>query len=569
MLKLKLMTAWALIIFAATAGAYLLVNRTVVDSETVVATDRLAHRVSELQLSMAVRARRALETVNEVAEGGPLQAALSPSPADASALQRAHNAVWPLLEGLNLRIGADLFWVVAPDGKVVARLNDRAAFGDGVKGLPVIAAALNGRMQDSLQVFNNRVMVVVGAPLVDKKNGRVIGAMLAGYELGESWIKKLSQDTGLDWSFFLRKRVTASTISDPINKEIGDILSRVKLEAGQVFDFTITDGEEVALAGRIYRFDGGLSDFDSGVVAMTRLPQPWLTPGDERIQKLLFGAFVALILGGLVAVALSVGLRRRSARVAKTVLDMRRTGTTVAAIDPKLFISEHRPYVDLLNSVIGEQLGKKDRTGIGRNDVLSTLDSMVAISEEPDTVRPAAATNGKSNRTLSSTTARVQLTPKDKAALEKVAEREVIDELAGLLKKTGGDLAAVPENGFAPPPDASVVAAVQNGPDTRPLASQSAKNRAAAKAKEVAARQSETLRPIPDADEDYFEQVYMEFLNLRDMLGQPTHNVNKEKFIQNLQGNKTRIQDKTGCRKVRFTVFEKDGKASVKAAPVE
>ena len=74
---------------------------------------------------------------------------------------------------------------------------------------------------------------------------------------------------------------------------------------------------------------------------------------------------------------------------------------------------------------------------------------------------------------------------------------------------------------------------------------------------------------LDDADEvsEYFNQVYREYLNMREVLGQPTHTINSRKFLKTLGRNTRRICEKTGCRKVRFTVYEKDGKAAIKASP--
>ena len=72
---------------------------------------------------------------------------------------------------------------------------------------------------------------------------------------------------------------------------------------------------------------------------------------------------------------------------------------------------------------------------------------------------------------------------------------------------------------------------------------------------------------LPDNEEAYLAQVFQDYMALRDKLGETTPS-NREKFIFSLRQNSQKLKEKFKCSKVRFTVFEKEGKASVKAAPV-
>lgn len=73
----------------------------------------------------------------------------------------------------------------------------------------------------------------------------------------------------------------------------------------------------------------------------------------------------------------------------------------------------------------------------------------------------------------------------------------------------------------------------------------------------------------PDAeDHSHFREVYDRFVQMRRRCGEPTDNLAFERFVQKLHKNREAMIQKYGCRTVRFQVYEKDGKAALKASPV-
>lgn len=75
--------------------------------------------------------------------------------------------------------------------------------------------------------------------------------------------------------------------------------------------------------------------------------------------------------------------------------------------------------------------------------------------------------------------------------------------------------------------------------------------------------------PPPVADEEaHFQQVFQDFLRVRTSCGEPTEGLTFEKFRLKLEGNKSALVSKYGCRTVKFQVYVKEGKAALKATPV-
>lgn len=72
-----------------------------------------------------------------------------------------------------------------------------------------------------------------------------------------------------------------------------------------------------------------------------------------------------------------------------------------------------------------------------------------------------------------------------------------------------------------------------------------------------------------DPEELHIEQVFQEFVRLRQECGESTNGLTLEKFAVKLRSNRAQLIEKYRCRTVRFTAYVKDGKAALKASPVK
>ncbi|HVP62265.1 MAG TPA: MXAN_5187 family protein [Myxococcaceae bacterium] len=78
-------------------------------------------------------------------------------------------------------------------------------------------------------------------------------------------------------------------------------------------------------------------------------------------------------------------------------------------------------------------------------------------------------------------------------------------------------------------------------------------------------------QPLPKpvaADEVHFQDVFHEFLAVRERCGESGDGLTFEKFAGKLRKNRDQLVQKYGCRTVRFQVYVKDGRAALKATPV-
>lgn len=71
------------------------------------------------------------------------------------------------------------------------------------------------------------------------------------------------------------------------------------------------------------------------------------------------------------------------------------------------------------------------------------------------------------------------------------------------------------------------------------------------------------------SEEEYFKQVFEEFVATKKQCGEPTSGLTIEKFSDTLRKNTDQIVAKHGARKVRFAVYVKDGRAALRATPIK
>lgn len=78
--------------------------------------------------------------------------------------------------------------------------------------------------------------------------------------------------------------------------------------------------------------------------------------------------------------------------------------------------------------------------------------------------------------------------------------------------------------------------------------------------------------PEPEPEDPelvHFKEVFEEYIAMRESLGEPTAGLTFERFEVTLRKNRDAIVERHGVSTVRFTVYNKDGKAALRATPVK
>lgn len=68
-----------------------------------------------------------------------------------------------------------------------------------------------------------------------------------------------------------------------------------------------------------------------------------------------------------------------------------------------------------------------------------------------------------------------------------------------------------------------------------------------------------------DPDDAHFQEVFEQFIKVREQCGEPTASLTYDKFVDKLKKTREQVMAKQNTRSVRFAVYVKDGKAALKA----
>ena len=63
--------------------------------------------------------------------------------------------------------------------------------------------------------------------------------------------------------------------------------------------------------------------------------------------------------------------------------------------------------------------------------------------------------------------------------------------------------------------------------------------------------------------------VYEDFIRTKKQCSEPTDGLTFEKFSHTLKKNRDALIQRHGCKRVKFSVYVKEGRASLKATPVK
>jgi hypothetical protein len=72
----------------------------------------------------------------------------------------------------------------------------------------------------------------------------------------------------------------------------------------------------------------------------------------------------------------------------------------------------------------------------------------------------------------------------------------------------------------------------------------------------------------PESEEDHWQQVYLDFLRVREECHEPAAGLSYDRFRQKLEKNRQSLIQKYACKTIHFQVYVKEGKAALKATPV-
>jgi hypothetical protein len=415
--------------------------------------------------------------------------------------------------------GAGISTIVALDanGRVVARVGeDDKNFGENIGGAEVIDDALRGFLSDDVWGAGGRLLRVAAAPVLSKSRDRVVGALYVGAETGEQFSERLKKNLDVDIALLLRGKIVASTLRPDVLGQLADLVEQHKTDIDTLKRtpaLPIEAGNDTYLAVAA-PFPGQAAQQQAYYVLIGKKPVRADLAGllgSTSARDLKWGSFPWIPLVLTIAGVIAVGLFLQRLEVEAPIRKMRAELRSLVRLDGAK-LDDHK-YAGGFGGIAREMNAAFEHVAsLGGH----SAGHHVAAHPPGDLSDPSAPFGGESH-----------FAPSQRPA-------------AGPPLIPG--LGAPPPPSFAPPPPAFGGSGLADGP-----------------------------LPSPSADEEdaHVREVYDQFVATKRECGESVAGLTLEKFSQRLHDNRAALMAKHDCRTVRFTVYVKDGKASLRATPIK
>ena len=450
-------------------------------------------------------------------------------------------------------------------------------------GFPVVAEAMHGWLRDDTWVFDREAIYrVVARPVVAAQNAPPVGAVVALRRVDDAFAHLVSDKTNAPVAFYVA----------PPDSDAVQVVGRDAPEkSGVSWDGFVVDTKQLA-ADKFYNGDAGASSLktekDRSVVFSRIVGAGWdLGAGYAVARKvstladpaaLLSGATeddkkaVPWILGLVLALAaIVIGILftvvEHSMPVNKLVREAERfrKGDQDALPLAKLsgpFRKIGQDVNEALERIIAKG-GGVSRKAADLEQILGPVPSAPQMSAFSFGLSPEAGPPSQPRPSQGGGEMFPNLPP------------------AGLQPPVPAQ--GAPSRPLAPPPRGSAPNAPVSSPQPQPRAPAPVEpidgggeddddRTQVARIPDELMRAATTgeIHAIESADElVQWRATFDEFVAMRQKCGESTQGLSFEKFQGQLRKNKEQLVKQYHCKRVRFTVYEKDGKAALKATPIK
>jgi hypothetical protein len=519
------------------------------------------------------------------------------------------------------------------DGRVIAQVGYDAAtaFEDfELGGYPAVYDALHGYLRDDTWVLGGRVYRVVARPVEYDVAQPPVGAIVGLKALDDTFAKDIARLTRTNLIFFAGgiRVAQAFDAGEVPEKVAGEFLAEIgKIENDKAYHDTGRSGLRMLAnddVGAMFgRLDGDAWELRGGyAVARSRLyvkgPLGFLSGADDKDKANVPWA----IIGAIVAAGLLLGLAFSFLEHTAPMNELRRQAEKLQKGEFDLlqlprFRGGYRAIGQGLNAGIqrvAEKGGGAIRKEADLESILGPTPAQPAMSAfsfpQPGEAPPPSAGAGRGPLPApSSSKAFGPPTPSSSAALGSASAGGAgLMGAGGAAPQPKGPPGAPPARPPKPPPPKATgsapeahaagngngTAAVPPAPRTQPMLQQTGptavmvappsgaeedRTTVGAPPQELLAqagkspsssmmKAAEQAAAAGDEGAEWLS-VYEEFLRTKKQCGEPTDGLTFEKFRQTLRKNRDALIQRHGCKRVKFSVYVKEGRASLKATPVK
>ena len=517
-------------------------------------------------------ARKRAAAIIPVALSREIGEGLAKATGDAKIDRDTRSKVKSALSKLAGEVPADLkfdaLWAVDAGGRVVASVGFEHSEDWELGGYASVADAIHGWIRDDAWVWRGRIYRVVARPVEREAQSEPVGAIIGAKIVDDTFARSVTKRTGAAVGFYADGARVASGAPEGFDKANLDAITSDLKGLSSDKDYQEKGRSEVrvlqAHLGVVYaRMPGEAWELGAGyavghLAVSVSSPFDFLTQADNTDKArvptpFIIGGVVVLVILGLLFIQLEYSRPLKTFRLEAARL----AGGKIDVLSPSAFRGDYKKIAADINDGM-EKVAAKGGAPRRAADLESVLGPIPAQPSMSAFSVPGAGGHAAPPEPPSRTV------PRPPGA----------DRSAPRLRSSGqsGQMAAVtpePEPPLAapepPPPAAPHPPAHKPPPPPRrqpaPVAAQPSS---------VISLPSAIEAPPEEFDElADWRRVYEEFLQLKKQCGEDTSSLTFEKFKGTLQRNKDALVQRHACTRVKFTVYEKEGKAALKASPVK
>lgn len=564
---------WQVVVAVVIAGALAVAALTV-----AVFDRREARRAEELAVAQmqTVRrviendARRSLDALALAAVNDDTQKSLAafeqnPGGKEKDAVFRALSAA---VEKIPSEVRGDAHVLVDREGTVVTYLAFRELDSASVVtfgAAPTVIDALHGYVRDDLWVLGGKLFRVVARPVEDDSSHPPLGAVLSLTRLDGSYAQRVAERTGVSFAFFSAGQLAGKGAAQGFDAAHFDdaVSAFAGLAADEAFTTTGASKPSPIARGTVAIFSklpGDAWDLDAGFVVLREqapivdLPGVFraITDDDKKALPLPLLAGVATLFAVVGLALLWLEHDKPLKRFAEEASAFQQ-GKAPRLQLPNL-ARPHRAIAEAINETI-DRLAETTSAGPRRAADLQSI------------VGAPASSSGLSAFHVAPAPAPAPAAPPPPSPLSASGVNAGLFGASQSAPIVPSSLAAsAPPPPPPPPPPVRASAAPPRAPEPPPrpqFSDDDEENTMLAAQRSVGSSGSPEQLEMAE-----WRAVYEEFVKTKQSCSESVEGLSFEKFQNTLRKNRDSIRERYQCERVKFTVYVKEGRASLKASPV-
>ncbi|HXX70072.1 MAG TPA: MXAN_5187 family protein [Polyangiaceae bacterium] len=488
----------------------------------------------------------------------------------------------------------DALFAVDRDGQVVAEVGYDPAVGNDdfeLGGYPAVNDALHGWLRDDIWSLGSKMYVVVARPVEYDVTQRPAGAIVGLKEVNKKFVEDLASRTRTNIVFYAAGKSVAGAAGvagldpeklDAIGADLKNVDDKAYGDAGRTDARMLSDdlGATYArLPGDVWALGGGFAVLRAHTVLLG--PMSFLSNADDKDKANV--PWLVLVMTVLVAAVVGIGftLLEHSSPLRELLSQGQRLKS--GAMD-RLQLARFRGLYRLAAQGINEGIEHAIEKGGGVTRKPADLEAILGPTPAQPSMSAFSFPN-QENASPDFTALGPPVAPPpapgrplSPPGVSKSTPFVSVPAVPPAVPLSSGQPLPLP---LAQPPPSSPRAAapplpplhvpIQRGglptmPGVAPVEDEDATTVGAVPAELMAQATGDAKQP-PDESAEWLG-IFDDFVRTKRQCGEPVDGLTFAKFSQTLKKNRDALVQRHGCRRVRFSVYVKEGRASLKAVPI-